>query len=160
MGNFDDTIDWTGASDEPKSDDEEGEKKRKKPTHYRNRKTGRMKLTKDERKRRSKISNKRSIEKQRRNRLAKGYSAVKEPDIDEMVDADDNPWRKRSRHFLREGSGSRMDVWEISQWIADEVNDCEWAHDVHFRNDDYEDPWFDFSTDEGDVFKVTVRKVK
>lgn len=108
MGNFDDTIDWTGASDDEKR--EKKEREIAKPMRM------------------AKVSARRA--------------------------------KNRRKPRFSEGSGSRMDVWEISQWIADELNDCEWAHDVHFRNDDYEDPWFDFSTDEGDVFKVTVKKVK
>lgn len=58
---------------------------------------------------------------------------------------------------FQEGSGSNpYDEWFISEWIANELNDCEWAKDVHFRNGDGELPWFDFFTVDGNRFKVTV----
>lgn len=125
MGNFDDTVDWTGADDDRKREKEFDDADKK-----------------EERKaaRKAKRAAKRLLKKKQR--------------ASHALHTHDTP------HF-NEGSGSNpYDEYFISNWIADEVNNCEWAHDVHFRNDDYEDPWFDFATDDGDVFKVTVKKVK
>ena len=52
-----------------------------------------------------------------------------------------------------------MDEWSVSQFLAEEANECEWVQEVHFRNDDYEDPWFEIYTTDGDTFKVTVKKI-
>jgi hypothetical protein len=53
---------------------------------------------------------------------------------------------------MDESYGSRMTQWDIASWISDEVRDCEWADDVDFENDDYEDPWFRITTTDGDTF--------
>ena len=60
---------------------------------------------------------------------------------------------------MEESGASRMSKWDIASWISDEVRDCEWAVDVDFENDDYEDPWFRITTTDGDTFQVVVKKV-
>lgn len=132
MDNFDDTFDWTGT-EERKNDDKE-EKKREKDERRAERKIKRD--LKELRK------NKKDLKKLRRG-MRKGRRLA----------------RESMERLMKEGSGSRMNQWDIASWISDEVRDCEWANGVDFENDDYEDPWFRITTTDGDTFQVVVKKV-
>ena len=57
-----------------------------------------------------------------------------------------------------EGSGSRMNEWDIAGWLEEELQECEWVNDLKFSNDDYEDPWFEVDAD-GSTYRITVKKV-
>ena len=57
-----------------------------------------------------------------------------------------------------EGSGSRMNEWDIAGWLEEELADCEWVDDLKTPNDDYEDPWFEIDSD-GSTYRITVKKV-
>ena len=56
-----------------------------------------------------------------------------------------------AEEFL-EGSGSRMDEYDIINWIFEEMRDCEWVDDIESPDADGS---FEISTPE-DVFKVSV----
>ena len=57
-----------------------------------------------------------------------------------------------------EGSGSRMNEWDIAGWLEEELKECEWVNDLKTSNDDYEDPWFEVDAD-GSTYRITVKKV-
>ena len=58
-----------------------------------------------------------------------------------------------------EGSGSEpVDEYFISNWIGDELQDCEWVDPsaIQYAGDE---PWVEISTPDGDVYRIQVTKV-
>ena len=98
--------------------------------------------------------------------FAAGFGSV---DVDDLLGVG-KPKRKPKGHATRfydrpdssdiygEGSGSRMNEWDIAGWLEEELADCEWVDDLKTPNDDYEDPWFEIDSD-GSTYRITVKKV-
>ena len=58
-----------------------------------------------------------------------------------------------------EGRGSEpVDEFFISNWIGDELQDCEWVDpaEIQYAGDE---PWVEISTPDGDVYRIQVTKV-
>ena len=58
-----------------------------------------------------------------------------------------------------EGSGSEpVDEYFISNWIGEELQDCEWVDpsEIQYAGDE---PWVEISTPDGDVYRIQVTKV-
>lgn len=58
-----------------------------------------------------------------------------------------------------EGSGSEpVDEYFISNWIGEELQDCEWVDpsEIQYSGDE---PWVEISTPDGDVYRIQVTKV-
>ena len=58
-----------------------------------------------------------------------------------------------------EGSGSDpIDEYFISNWIGDELKECDWVDPeaIEWAGDE---PWVEISTEEGDVYRIMVKKM-
>jgi len=63
-----------------------------------------------------------------------------------------------AEEFL-EGSGSEpVDEYFISNWIGEELQDCEWVDpaEIQYASDE---PWVEISTPDGDVYRIQVTKI-
>ena len=59
-----------------------------------------------------------------------------------------------------EGSGSKMDEFDILNWIYEEMRDCEWAEiDTSDISDDKAELEVALPGPDGDVFRVSVQKI-
>lgn len=184
MDNFDDTVDWTGAEDDKKREKEDEKEKERSARKFKKDIKELRQNKKDLKKLRRGMRKGRRLARESMNVQDGMVDDLLEKIGDYLVsdygvDGNVEKYKFGPRIYftingkeyyvevnsqdlerlVREGSGSRMDQWDIASWISDEVRDCEWANDVDFENDDYEDPWFRITTTDGDTFQVVVKKV-
>jgi hypothetical protein len=69
---------------------------------------------------------------------------------------EEDDWESDHRDEFMEGSGSRMDAYDVGKFIEEELQECEWVDDVVF--DGY-DNTMEIVTVDGDNFSVQVTKL-
>ena len=65
----------------------------------------------------------------------------------------DMKWKR-----INESVDESVDEYFISNWIGEELQDCEWVdpNEIQYAGDE---PWVEISTPDGDVYRIQVTKV-